>query len=127
MGAREPLLGILCLSLWLAAHGLQFGADRHLRIVQLTDLHLDGDSANDARTQQVHADGSPCYRALRGGSSGRLSASSFSLQVMRSVLEAELAEGRRVDLVALSGDMVSGYAWNGSEAWYAGRWALHAT
>lgn len=28
-----------------------------------------------------------------------------------------------VDLIALSGDMVSGYAWDGTDGWYSKMWA----
>lgn len=40
-----------------------------------------------------------------------------SPQVQEAVLAAE-----HPDLVVFSGDMVSGYAWDGRPGWYAARW-----
>ena len=38
-----------------------------------------------------------------------------AVQVMRSVLKAEID----ANLVVMSGDMVSGMKWNGTEGWFA--------
>jgi hypothetical protein len=40
-----------------------------------------------------------------------------SAQAVKAVLAAESV----VDLVVLGGDMISGYAWNGSDGWYASK------
>ena len=41
----------------------------------------------------------------------------MALQVQEAVLAAESP-----DLAVFSGDMVSGYAWDGKPGWYAARW-----
>jgi predicted MPP superfamily phosphohydrolase len=110
---------LLVLLLPIAKAALRFKSKKsEFRIVQFTDVHLGEQDGMDASSQDVGrllAELRDLARWGRAGSTPRR-----CLQVLARVLEAEAAEGG-VDLVVLSGDMVSGYAWNGSEGWYAGR------
>lgn len=47
----------------------------------------------------------------------------LAIQVLRNITALEID----ADLIFLSGDMVSGYAWNHSKGWYASLWARLAT
>jgi hypothetical protein len=104
-----------------AASSLRFKNGQY-KIVQFTDIHMGDDPLKDRQTQQVRFDypklARSCHRVFIHHCK-RFACN--CAQVIAKVLNSEDA----VDLIVLSGDMVSGYAWNGTDGWYSSKWVAH--
>lgn len=111
-------LFVLALTTAAAASSLRFKNGTY-KIVQLTDIHMGDDPQKDRQTQQVRFECPTLARSCQPVFIHHCKRSACdSAQVIATVLNSEDA----VDLIVLSGDMVSGYAWNGTDGWYSSKW-----
>jgi hypothetical protein len=125
----QPMRAALLAALLAAATALKFRSDGTFKVVQLSDLHFGEREELDRMSQQVRrrpAIGHLSDRAaLPQPAPPQLLSPSRpleapqpleapALQAMLAILKAESP-----DFIALSGDMVSGYAWNQTQGWYS--------